>query len=78
MHPLTAPDRVITSALRVALAVVVGMNDVGNAPSSICGAAKAIVLPELVIAGLLTAPRGPMSIRSTVPLAVSVKVSEQR
>ncbi len=78
MHPLTAPDRVITSALRVIAAEVVGMNDVGIEPSSICGAAKPIVVPTAELLNDVTLTRGATKKLVKVPLAVIVKVSEQR
>jgi hypothetical protein len=78
MHPLTAPDRVTTSALRVTEPVVVGMNVVGTAPSSICGAAKAIVVPLAEFVSDVTETVGPIDKVVSVPLAVIVKVSEQR
>jgi hypothetical protein len=78
MHPLTAPDRLILSALRVTAAVVVGMNDVGIAPSSICGAAKAIVVPLAEFVSDVTETVGPIDKVVSVPFAVIVKVSEQR
>jgi hypothetical protein len=34
MHPLTAPDMLITSALRVPVPAVLGMGDVATGPSS--------------------------------------------
>jgi hypothetical protein len=78
MQPLTAPDRFIKSALRVTEPVVVGMNDVGIAPSSICGAAKASSVPIAELLADVVKTKGAKLRFVNVPLADIVKVSLQR
>ena len=78
MDPLTAPLTEITSALRLPLAAVVGMKLVGTEPSSICGAAKPIVVPTAELVTSVTDKGNPSRNTVNTFVAVIVKVSEHR